>query len=318
MLRALCSCLVIASVIVLALGTPARAQDTPPERKEIPAQGAAPAPAQAAPAPAATPAPVATPAPAQETPAPVATPAPAQETPAPVATPAPAQETPAPVAMPAPEVSPTPEAAPAARSKPPIGGTARARADTGPDHIRGLLTSVDASAIVVKTGDGRSLRLGLSINTTVFSLAKGNFADVTFGTYVGSVSEQLGDDIYSPIRRDSLSWLHRGYELRIFDEQLRGLAVGFTKWDLTRGSVMTHGWVDDMEDRVLSIKYGPTEEEETDVEVRRDTPIQKLSLGDKSLLRPGARVFAGAQKGPDGSYAAVFIFVGKDGMVPSM
>ena len=339
MVRALCNCLVIASVIVLALGASARAQDTPSERKEIPAQGAAPAPApaqaQAVPAPVAVPAPaqaapapVAVPAPAQATPAPAAASAPVQAapapaatpatTPAPVAVPAPAQETPAPVATPAPEVSPAPQTAPAASSKSPIGGAARARADKGPEHIRGLLTSVDASAIVLKTRDGRSLRLGMSNATTVFSLARGTFADVTFGTYVGSVSEQLGDDIYSPIRRDSLSWLHKGYELRIFDEQLRGLAVGFTKWDLTRGSVMTHGWVDDMEDRVLSIKYGPTEEEETDVEVRRDTPVQKLSLGDKSLLRPGARVFAGAQKGPDGGYAAVFIFVGKDGMVPSM
>jgi hypothetical protein len=172
--------------------------------------------------------------------------------------------------------------------------------------------------MVVKTRDGRSLRFGLSINTTVFSLTRGNFADVTFGTYVGSVSEQLGDDIYSPIRRQSLSWLHKGYELRIFDEQLRGLAVGFTKWDLTRNSVMTHGWVDDMEDRVLSIKYGPTEEEETDVEVLRDIPIQKMSLGDKRLLKAGAHVFVGAQKGPDGNYAAVFIFVGKDGIVPGL
>ena len=51
-----------------------------------------------------------------------------------------------------------------------------------------------------------------------------------------------------------MSWLHLGYELRIFDEQLRGLALGHTKWDLTAESVMTHGWVDDLEVRVLSIK----------------------------------------------------------------
>jgi hypothetical protein len=290
MLRARCDYVVIALLIVLALATLARAQDT----KDTPAQEAAPAP-------------VATPAPAPETRAPAATPAPGAA-PAPVATPAPAPDAPR-----------APEAAPAARSREPIGAPSRARAEKGgPDRIRGLITRVDASAIVVTTRDGNSVRLGLSKNTTVFSLSKGSFADVTFGTYVGSVSEQLGDDIYSPIRRNSLSWLHKGYELRIFDEQIRGLAVGFTKWDLTARSVMTHGWVDDMEDRVLSIKYGPTEEEETDVEVRRDVPIHRMSLGDKSVLKAGARIFAGAQKGPDGSYAAVFIFVGKDGMVPSM
>lgn len=262
MVRALCDYVVIGSVIVLALGTPARAQDTPPERRDTPAQGAAPAP---------------------------------------VATPAPA-----------------PDAAPAARSQQPIGGAPRARARNEPDHIRGLIASVDASSIVLKTGDGRMVRLGLSDSVTIFSLTKASYAQVDFGTYVGAVSVKLGDQIYSPIVRDSLSWLHKGFELRIIDEEFRGIAVGHTTWDLTPNSVMTHGWVDDQEGRVISIKYGPTEEEETDVEVSRDTPVVRMSRGDKSLIRPGARVFAGAQKDGGGRYVAVFIFVGKDGMVPSL
>ncbi len=304
MFRALCDYLVIASVIILALGTSARAQDTPPERKDIPAQGAAPAPA-------------ATPAPAQgAAPAPVATPAPAQGTaPAPVAIPAPAQETaPAPVATPA----PAPEAAPAPRSRQPIGGAPRASAKKEPDHFRGLITRVESSAIVVQVAEGKTVRLGLSDGLTIFSLAKASYADLDLGTYVGAVSVRLGDDIYSPIRRDSLSWLHKGFELRIIDEELRGIAVGHTKWDLTPNSVMTHGWVDDQEDRVISIKYGPTEEEETDVEVPRDVPILKMSRGEKSLIKPGARVFAGAQKGADGNYVAGFVIVGKDGIVPPL
>jgi hypothetical protein len=162
------------------------------------------------------------------------------------------------------------------------------------------------------------VRLGLSNDVSIFSLIKARFTDLDFGTYVGAVSYRMGDDIYSPIRRDSLSWLHKGFELRIIDEKLRGIAVGHTKWDLTPASVMTHGWVDDLEDRVISIKYGPTEEEETDVEISRDVPILKMSPGDKSLIKAGARVFAGAQKGADGNYQAVFIFVGKDGIVPPM
>jgi len=283
MFRALCDYLVIASVIILALGTPARAQDTPPERKDIPAQGAAPAPA--------------------------ATPAPAQgAAPAPVATPAPA-----------PDASPAPGAAPAARSRQPIGGAPRASAQKKePDHFRGLIARVESSAIVVQVAEGKTVRLGLSDGITILSLTKASYADLDFGTYVGAVSVRLGDDIYSPIRRDSLSWLHKGFELRIIDEELRGIAVGHTKWDLTPNSVMTHGWVDDQEDRVISIKYGPTEEEETDVEVPRDVPILKMSRGDKSLIKPGARVFAGAQKGADGNYVAVFVIVGKDGIVPPL
>lgn len=185
-----------------------------------------------------------------------------------------------------------------------------------PDRIRGQIDTVEASSIVLKTGDGKSVRLGLPDNLTVLSLTEASFTDVDFGTYVGSVSERL--DTYSPIVRDSLSWLHRGFELRIIDEPLRGIAVGHTKWDLTPRSVMSHGWVDDLEVRVLSIKYGPTEEEETDVDIPRDVPILKLSLADRSLIQPGAHVLAGARKGADGNYTAVFVMVGEDGIVPPL
>jgi hypothetical protein len=203
-----------------------------------------------------------------------------------------------------------------------LGPPARAQKETEPgaqpDRIRGEITNAEASAIVVKTHDGNAVRLRLTNDLSVFSLTKASFADVYFGVYVGAVSYKLGDNIYSPIVRDSLSWLHKGLELRIIDESLRGIAVGHTKWDLRPDSVMTHGWVDDQEDRVISIKYGPTEEEETDVEVSRNTPVLRMSLGDKSLIKAGARVFAGAQKDANGDYVAVFIFVGKDGIVPPL
>jgi hypothetical protein len=186
-----------------------------------------------------------------------------------------------------------------------------------PQRVRGHITRVDANAAVVKTNDGKTVRFALSEATTVFVLTKASFNDIDFGTYVGAVSERMGDDKYSPIMRDSLSWLYRGFELRIVEEKLRGIAVGHTSWDLRPNSTMTHGWVDDVEDRVLSIKYGPTDAEETDVEIGPEVPISKMTLGDKSLLRPGVAVTVGLQKGGDGA-AALFIFVGKDGVVPAL
>lgn len=199
-------------------------------------------------------------------------------------------------------------------------GIAMPAQETEPDHIRGQITQVDASSIVVKTREGKSVRLGLADDLTIISLAKGSFTEVDFGTYVGSVAVKL--DINSPIvraiPRDSLSMLHLAFELRIIDEALRGIALGYKNWDLPPGSTMSHGWVDDMEVRVLSIKYGPTEEEETDVEIPRDVPVLRMSLGDRSLIKPGTQVIAGANKGADGKYVAGFIFVGKDGIVPTL
>lgn len=192
-----------------------------------------------------------------------------------------------------------------------------ARADDAePDHIRGEITSVQGGAMVVKTRGGRSVRMALPDNLTVISLAKGSFTEVDFGTYVGAVAYKLNE--YSPIVRDSAVWLHKGLEFRIIDEKLRGIAIGEKKWDLTPVSIIAHGWVDDIEDRVLSIKWGPSDYDETDVEVPRDIPIHKMALGDPSLLKPGTPVFAGAQKGADGRYTAVFVFCGKDGVVPAL
>jgi hypothetical protein len=185
-----------------------------------------------------------------------------------------------------------------------------------PDRIRGQVATRAGSRIVVKTIDGQTVPIELADYTSVFRLAKASFTDVEFGVYVGSVSKRLDEE--SPIVRDSMSWLHQGYELRILDEALRGLALGHTKWDLTPESVMTHGWVDDLEVRVLSIKYGPTEEEETDVDIGRDVPILKLSPADESLIKPGVHVFVGAQKGEYGGHVAVFVMVGENDIIPPL
>lgn len=188
--------------------------------------------------------------------------------------------------------------------------------DAEPEHFRGEIASMQGSTMVLKTKAGKTVRLTVPVNATVIQLAKGSFTSIDFGVYVGSVAYQLNE--YSPIVRDSAVWLHKGMELRIIDEKLRGIAIGEKKWDLTPVSKIAHGWVDDIEDRVLSIKWGPSDYDETDVEVPRDVPIHRMSLGERSLLKPGANVFAGAHKGADGKYTAVFVFCGEDGIVPAL
>jgi hypothetical protein len=197
-----------------------------------------------------------------------------------------------------------------------IPGTALRAQSKDAENVRGQITRIEDATIEVKTASGKIVTLATNAATSIFSLSKASFGEVQFGTYVGAVA--MRDDRYSPIVRDSLSWLHNGFELRIIDDSLRGIALGHQKWDQPPGAIMAHGWVDDMEVRVLSIKYGPTDEEETDVEVPRDAPVHRMSLGDKNLLKPGAHIFAGAQKTGDGKYSASFIMVGKDGVTPKL
>jgi hypothetical protein len=271
-------------VMVLALSAPAAAQDAAGDRKDAPASAQEAAPDS------------------KETPAPQDAAPERKDLPAPAPDTAPDRKSPAARTQDAP---PVPKAPPA-----------HAQEEVEPDHIRGQIATVQGSSIVVKTSDGKSVRLRLSDDLTVISLSKGSFTGVDFGVYVGAVGVRL--DEYSPIVRDSLSWLHRGFELRLIDEQLRGIALGHKKWDLTAETIIAHGWVDDIEARVISIKWGPTEAEETDVETPRDAPVHRMSLGDKSLIKPGAHIFAGAHKDAEGKYVAVFIIVGKDGIVPAL
>jgi hypothetical protein len=197
-----------------------------------------------------------------------------------------------------------------------VPSTATLAEDAEPEHFRGEIASMQGSAMVVKTKSGKTVRLAVPENVTVIHLTKGSYTEVDFGVYVGAVAYQLNE--YSPIVRDSAVWLHKGMELRIIDEKLRGIAIGEKKWDLTPVSKIAHGWVDDIEDRVISIKWGPSDYDETDVEVPRDVPIHRMTLGDTGLLKPGTNVFVGANKGPDGKYTAAFIFCGRDGIVPAL
>jgi hypothetical protein len=185
-----------------------------------------------------------------------------------------------------------------------------------PDRIRGVISEVGNPSIVLKTRDGKDVRVEIPDNVSIFALSKGRFTDLDLGTYVGAVAVKM--DEYSPIVRDSAVWLHKGFELRIIDEELRGIALGHKKWDLTPDSIISHGWVDDIEVRVISIKWGPTDYDETDVEVPRNAPVHRMSLGNKGLIKPGAHVLAGANKTADGRYVAAFLIIGKDGVVPAM
>ena len=196
-------------------------------------------------------------------------------------------------------------------------GLAQAK-DGDPGRIRGQITTVKDNMVEIQTKSGETKRIQFNDQVTVLKLSPASFAEVDFGVYVGAVSEKIGDDVYSPIYRDSLSWLHRGFELRIIDDNLRGIAFGVQKWDATEESIMTHGWVDDLEIRVLSIKYGPTEAEETDVEFARDLKILRMGLGDRSLIKPNANIFSGVKPGANGDYIAEFLMVGVDGVVPGL
>ena len=90
-------------------------------------------------------------------------------------------------------------------------------------------------------------------------------------------------------------------EVHIFTEAMRGTGEGHYPWDLRPQSTMTNGNVEQIatavDGRTLTMKYKDGEKK---IFIPADTPIVAYVQGDKSDLKPGAKVFIVAAKQPDG------------------
>ena len=107
-------------------------------------------------------------------------------------------------------------------------------------------------------------------------------------------------------------------EVHIFPEAMRGAGEGHYAWDLPE-STMTNaavtGAVRKGRSGTFSLKYaGGT----VDVDVTRKTAIVALTAGDRSLLVPGAAVFALAVPQANGTPSAVAIVAETKGVKPPM
>lgn len=179
-------------------------------------------------------------------------------------------------------------------------------------HVRGQITAADDSSITVKTRAGATVRLLFAPDLNVTSLVKADFSEVKVGTYVGSAAVPIRP---APRTFDMKTPTITALEVLIFPESMKGTGEGQRRWDLAPDSTMTNGTVYDLEGRVLSIRFKGNER---DLHVPPHAPVVRLGPGDRGLLKPGAHVFAVAQKGADGTLTALRISVGKDGLIPPM
>jgi hypothetical protein len=176
-----------------------------------------------------------------------------------------------------------------------------------PTRIRGTIEKVDGSTLSVKSREGQDLVLNLAPNASVSAVIKASLSDIKANTFVGiaAVSDGKG------------GW--RALEVLIFPDAMRGTGEGDRPWDLVPESTMTNATVTDVATKVdahtLTLKY---KEGEKTFAVPPDVPIVTFAPGDKSDLKPGAKVFVvAAMKQPDGTYQTARINVGR-GIDPPM
>ena len=176
-----------------------------------------------------------------------------------------------------------------------------------PTRIRGTVEKLDGQNLTVKSREGPELTIALAPNFTVAAVVKKSLADIKAGDYVGAASTKGTD-----------GKLH-ALEVLIFPEALRGTAEGERAWDLTPDSLMTNATVAGIasaaQGQALKVTYKGGESE---IIVAPNTPIVTFAPGDASLLKPGAAVFIGALKKPDGTLSAARVNAEKDGVKPPM
>jgi hypothetical protein len=175
-------------------------------------------------------------------------------------------------------------------------------------RIRGTIESVDGPMLMIKTREGTDLKVRMTDNVAVFGVAKTSLSEIKQGSYIGVTAMPEPDGTQKAVA------------VHIFPENQRGAAEGFRPWDQRPGSTMTNATVAETvagtDGQNILVKYKDGEKK---VVVPPDTPIVTFVVGDKSELKPGAKIIIfGAAKKDDGTLEANRVGVGIDGITPPM
>jgi hypothetical protein len=179
--------------------------------------------------------------------------------------------------------------------------------DPPPVRIRGTIERVDGTTCVVKARDGAELKLTVADNAQIAGIVKASLSDIKQNSFVGVTAMPQPDGSLNAV------------EVHIFPESMRGTGEGHYPWDLKPQSTMTNANVEQVvsavNGRTLTLKYKDGEKKIT---VPASAPIVTYVPGDKSDIKPGAKVFIVAVKQADGTLQGRAWRIGRDGVTPPM
>jgi hypothetical protein len=179
--------------------------------------------------------------------------------------------------------------------------------DAPPVRVRGTIERVDGVTYVVQARDGAELKLTVADNAQIAGIIKASLSDIKQNSFVGVTAMPQPDGSLSAV------------EVHIFPESMRGTGEGHYPWDLQPQSTMTNANVEEVvsavDRRTLTLKYKDGEKKIT---VLANAPIVTYVPGDRSDIKPGAKVFIVAVKQADGTLLGRAWRVGRDGLTPPM
>jgi hypothetical protein len=187
-------------------------------------------------------------------------------------------------------------------------GTAAWAQQPPPVRIRGTIEAVDGALLTIKSREGTDMKVRMTDNVAVFGVAKTELSEIKPGSYIGVSAMPEPDGT------------QKALAVHIFPESQRGAAEGFRPWDLRPNSTMTNATVAETvkgtDGQNILVKYKDGEKK---VVVPPGTPVVTFVTGDKSEVKPGAKIIIfGAVKKDDGVLEANRVNVGRDGIMPPM
>jgi hypothetical protein len=189
-----------------------------------------------------------------------------------------------------------------------LASSAWAQQSPTPTRIRGTIESVDGKTMSIKTREGTEVKVNMTDDIAVIGIAKASLSDIKPTSYIGVSGMPQPDGS------------QKALAIHIFPEAMRGAAEGFRAWDLRPNSTMTNATVAQsvasVDGQIIEVKYKDGEKK---VVVPPEAPIVAFVTGEKSEIKPGAKVIIfGAVKKDDGSLETNRIGVGRDGIAPPM
>ena len=173
-------------------------------------------------------------------------------------------------------------------------------------RVTGVVESFDGRVLAIMSDKLGEVKVSLAANATVFGVAEAKLGDVKPGSYIGVGAMPQPDGS------------QRAIQVTILAESQRGLSEGHRPWDVRPNSKMTNGTVDQtiasVDGQVVMVRYKDGEKK---IVVPPDAIIRAYVVGDKSELKPGARItIVRARKKSDGALEADRVNVGRGEVVP--
>ena len=174
-------------------------------------------------------------------------------------------------------------------------------------HLRGEITSITDSQLVVKSSDGLTTTVQLTDKLHIHDVSRTNLSAVKENSYIGVAATPAGVGKVKALG------------VMVFPEGARGLNEGHFPWDLQKESTMTNATVVTVKvlkkrnGAEIEVRYG----DKTQAVIIDDTTIfGQFVPGQRNLLVNGAKVLIFASQPEGAQPTANVVMVGKDGFLP--